>query len=375
MCLLGGPGCPGVLVAKKRLLPPPSVAPTASGGGTVFFVTRDSHRYLSNREEREEGGTPGVVGDIRMGLVMHLKQSIGPAWIEQQELETARKVHARLSANPAIHLLGHPHPESVSGAPQGRFLPIVSFLIQPSGTTRCLHYNFVSALLNDLFGVQSRGGCMCAGPYAQLLLGIPSSIDLDVDDSDDSYKELNSHFSSLNGAIENAVLDKHEMFRPGFTRLSLPYFMSEEKIDYIVRAIEFIAAKGALFLSMYRHNHRTGECAHTTRLTKFPERKWLTSFDFIHDDSPEPVASEANEKEIFDGMFAAAEKEAARIQAENVKKLKKKGSGAVVSTGMHNGHENVRWFLTNADFPQSLPTVPDETVSSDLSLRRPLEGK
>ena len=75
----GGPGCPGVLVTKKRLLPPASTAPSGSsiGGGTVFFVTQDSHRYLSNREEREEGGTPGIVADIRMGLVMHLKQSIG----------------------------------------------------------------------------------------------------------------------------------------------------------------------------------------------------------------------------------------------------------------------------------------------------------
>ena len=75
--MLGGPGCPGVLIAKKRLLPPPSAVPTTSGGGTVFFVTEDSHRYLSNREEREEGGTPGIISDIRMGLVMHIKQSVG----------------------------------------------------------------------------------------------------------------------------------------------------------------------------------------------------------------------------------------------------------------------------------------------------------
>jgi selenocysteine lyase/cysteine desulfurase len=158
-------------------------------------------------------------------LYVRLLVPAGAAWIEQREVDTARRVHARLAANPAIHLLGHPHPQTTggsgagAGAGAGRYLPIVSFLVQPLGTERCLHYNFVCALLNDLFGVQSRGGCMCAGPYSQLLLGIPSSspasdaeTDADANStSDDGACTLNAHFLARNLAIENAVLDKQEV--------------------------------------------------------------------------------------------------------------------------------------------------------------------
>ena len=68
---IGGPGCPGVLVAKKRILRPQEMTPTTPGGGTVFYVTDDHHRYLSNREEREEGGTPYIIGDVKLG-VLHI---------------------------------------------------------------------------------------------------------------------------------------------------------------------------------------------------------------------------------------------------------------------------------------------------------------
>jgi hypothetical protein len=236
---------------------------------------------------------------------------------------------------------------------------------------------------------------MCAGPYSQLLLGIPSSLDPgdaplacavgeeEGNGGSGCQEELDSRFAALNEAIENAVLDKHEMFRPGFTRLSLPYFLSEEKLDYILRAIEFVADKGALFLPLYRHNHRTGECAHTTRLTKFPERKWLTSFDLGSEPAPPPCgpSDAAGEQAMFACMFAAAEKEAARLLADNTKKLKKRGGGggaagaAAVAVAAQGGHEAVRWFLTNADFPMGLPMLSPQMGGSDLSLRRPLEGK
>ena len=141
----------------------------------------------------------------------------GSSWIEKHELETARKVHSRLSSNPAIHLLGHPHP-GVNGLTHegcrpgsGKYLPIVSFLIQPIGMDRCLHYNFVSALLNDLFGIQSRGGCMCAGPYSQLLLGIPSSFNTCKESDTTTENSLNDLLAAANTALEYAVLDKQEV--------------------------------------------------------------------------------------------------------------------------------------------------------------------
>jgi selenocysteine lyase/cysteine desulfurase len=236
---LGGPGSPGALIVKKRLLPGGVDAPTTVGGGTVFYVTEEHHRYLSNREEREEGGSPGVLGDIKLGLAVLLKQRIGGprgGWIEREEAWLDGYVHRRLGAHPAMVLLGR---DSIVGAgadttpsgPSGSHLPIFSFLIRAG--RRFLHFHFVTALLNDLFGVQSRGGCMCAGPFAQTLLGLSDS---------------------HNRAIETALLEKHEVLRPGFTRLSFPYWMRREEVDYAISAVLFVATHGSKFLSAYRYN-------------------------------------------------------------------------------------------------------------------------
>lgn len=201
---IGGPGASGVLVAKKKLFN--NAVPSTPGGGTVFYVTDKQHRYLSNREEREEGGTPDIMGSIRAGLAFHLKQRVGAENIMALEQAHTALAHKLLDQHPRICLLGNPD------APH---LPILSFLIRapsfvdvdvdvdllgggdsssnsddgavlvsgggPSDenandddttpTARFLHYNYVCALLNDLYGVQCRGGCMCAGPYAQVVVG------------------------------------------------------------------------------------------------------------------------------------------------------------------------------------------------------------
>lgn len=246
---LGGPGCSGVLIVKKWLLPQSNESPSSNGGGgTVFYVTDKFHRYLSNREEREEGGTPEIINDIKIGLVCHLKNSIGVDWIERKEYEINQYVSARLVANNKVVLLG---PQT-----NQKKLPIFSFLIRCD--QKFLHFHYVSVLLNDIFGIQCRGGCMCAGPYAQFLLGIDCV---------------------ANEQFEAALLDKHEVLRPGFTRVSFPYWMTPKEIDYILDAILFVANDGWKFLPFYKYNYKTGEWAHLSRLTKFPERKWLSNFD------------------------------------------------------------------------------------------------
>ena len=108
-------------------------------------------------------------------------------------------------------------------------LPIFSFLIRCG--VRFLHHNFVCALLNDLFGVQSRGGCQCAGPFSQQLLGLTAA---------------------SNQQIESALLDKHEVLRPGYSRLSLTYWMSAAEVQYVLDSVLFVAAHGYKFLPLYR---------------------------------------------------------------------------------------------------------------------------
>jgi len=139
--LVGGPGTPGVLVVKKFLVQ--NDVPERPGGGTVFFVKDHSHRYLSNQVEREEGGTPDILGSIRLGLCFGLKERVGATYATERGALFAKKTLESFCSNRNIVVLGDF---------QSPRLPIFSFLIRHGPSF--LHYNFVCALLNDLFGIQ-----------------------------------------------------------------------------------------------------------------------------------------------------------------------------------------------------------------------------
>ncbi|MFL6172615.1 MAG: aminotransferase class V-fold PLP-dependent enzyme, partial [Marmoricola sp.] len=157
---IGGPSTPGVLVVRRELLT--NRVPHVPGGGTVAYVNPDDHRYLEDPEHREEGGTPAIVESIRAGLVFQLKEAVGIDVIREHEEHYLQQAVERWAEEPAIEILGNLAAERLS---------IISFVIRtPSG--KYLHHNYVVALLNDLFGIQSRGGCSCAGPYGHDLLGI-----------------------------------------------------------------------------------------------------------------------------------------------------------------------------------------------------------
>ena len=280
--LPGGPGSPGVLVAKRSLFQ--NDVPSEPGGGTVFFVTGADHRYLSNRVEREEGGTQDIVGSARAGLAFQVKAAVGPGLIARAESRLRDALFGSLAANPRIVLLGPRTDGRKDGDGEGRGgdgaggdsgkigrLPIVSFLVRAPAfdagdgagpTSRFLHHSFVCAVLNDVFGIQARGGCACAGPYAHALLGI--------DESASAY-------------IEAHLLDKAEVLRPGFARVSLPYFASAHEIEYVARAIHAVADHAWRLLPMYRVDAKTGEWRHATRARSFPERRWLAHMKFPRD--------------------------------------------------------------------------------------------
>lgn len=288
---LGGPGSPGVLVVKRRLLS--NAVPTCPGGGTVFYVTPKDHRYLRNREEREEAGTPDVIGAARLGLAMRVQRQLWAAGIGTKATEAvlAKRLYTSLRSHPSILVLG---PQKMKNDHTVEQLPIISFLIKHEkhhengnhiekdgkisrtfetettdrSSPTCgtadggkkvlfLHPNFVCALLNDLFGVQSRGGCMCAGPHAQNLLGI----------SAENVRK-----------VEEQLLKKQELLRPGFTRLSLSSWDSDAEVEHILFAVHFVASHGSMFLPFYRMDPLTGEWRHASRARRFPERRWLGTF-------------------------------------------------------------------------------------------------
>ena len=139
---------------------------------------------------------------------------------------------------------------------------------------RFLHYNYVCAILNDLFGIQSRGGCQCSGPYSQHLLGLTKLV---------NGKEIPNDENDL---IESALLhykERAELLRPGYTRLSLPFKgLRGEEIEYVVKALEWVAKHAWSLICQYRCNHRTGEWRHFSRQGKplgRTERRWLSHFD------------------------------------------------------------------------------------------------
>ncbi|KUN18842.1 aminotransferase [Streptomyces antibioticus] len=225
----GGPQTPGVLVVRNELLD--STVPVVPGGGTVSYVGPDEHRYSTDATAREEGGTPAIVESIRAGLVFALKESVGADTIRAQEERAWRAVRDRWQRHPNIHILGN------TATPR---LPIVSFLIRYEDGY--LHHHFVTALLDDLFGIQARGGCSCAGPYGHRLLGIDTRL---------------SH-------AHRDVITEHgsEAVKPGWTRVSFPYFMSDAVREHIVEAVELIADAGHRLLSDYRFDLRSGIWQH-----------------------------------------------------------------------------------------------------------------
>ncbi|TDH72000.1 hypothetical protein CCR75_003167 [Bremia lactucae] len=249
---VGGPGSPGVLVVKKDLMR--NSVPTMPGGGTVVFVTEKAHRYLTDNVEREEGGTPDILGSIRLGLAFRLKQLVGTQRIMKLEQQHVTHVRHSLMRNKHIVLLGRQDHDNDQ-------LPIFSMLIRFGD--RFLHHNFVCALLNDFFGVQARGGCQCAGPYGSRLLGLSRA-----------------HII----AIGHAVVAKNEILKPGVVRMSFPYFVDESEVDYVLQAVHFVANHGYKLLPQYELNCRTGVWRSLSRVdAPFPDKKRL--FDMRIEDT------------------------------------------------------------------------------------------
>ncbi|MFN8630147.1 MAG: aminotransferase class V-fold PLP-dependent enzyme [Chloroflexota bacterium] len=233
---IGGPGTPGVLVARRELFR--NRVPTMPGGGTVLYVNPLEHVYLDEIEHREEGGTPAIVESIRAGLVFGLKAAVGVDAIREREAAFIHRALHRWEANPAIEILGSHTAERLS---------IVSFVVRHDG--RYLHHNYVVALLNDLFGIQSRGGCSCAGPYGHRLLGI------DIE---------RSH------AFEREIARGCEGIKPGWVRVNFNYFVSDAVVEFILDAVDLVASEGWRLLPLYAFDPATGLWRHRAGLPEPP---------------------------------------------------------------------------------------------------------
>lgn len=225
---IGGPGTPGVLVVKRNLLQ--NRVPTVPGGGTVSYVNNHEHRYLTDPAHREEGGTPAIIESVRAGLVFQLKEAVGADTIREREHDFIQRAIAAWRDEPGIQILGNKAAWRLS---------IVSFMI--AYEEGFLHHNYVVALLNDLFGIQARGGCSCAGPYGHRLLGI------------DLVRSK---------AFEREIVRGCEGVKPGWVRLNFNYFISETEFNYMLEAVKIVAREGWRLLPEYRFCPDTGNWYH-----------------------------------------------------------------------------------------------------------------
>ena len=235
---VGGPGTPGLLVVKRDLVR--NTVPSQPGGGTVDFVTWSDALYTDDIEHREEAGTPAITEAIRCGLAFAVKDAVGGRTIHDMERAFVQSALRAWGANPAIRILGNPDAERLS---------ITAFMVRHKD--RFVHHNFIVALLNDLFGLQSRGGCSCAGPYGGMLLGLsPASGETFLQRADEGWMSL----------------------KPGWARVNFNYFISPTEFRYIVQAVQLVAAYGWALMPSYRFCPRSGLWSHRDGLAFEPAR-------------------------------------------------------------------------------------------------------
>jgi selenocysteine lyase/cysteine desulfurase len=298
---VGGPGTPGVLVAKRSLFR--NRVPAVPGGGTVRFVSPTRHSYDPDPVAREEGGTPAIVESIRAGLVFALKETVGAGEIRRREEGFVRRALASWSANPNIEILGNPELER---------LAIVSFgLRHPRGL---LHSNFVAAVLNDLFGIQARSGCFCAGPYLHRLYPV-----------DEVWSER------MDAEVEHGRLGA----RLSFARVSFNYFISETVFDYIVEAVHLLADEGWKLLPLYRFDPESGAWQHESGLQRPPLSLHDVSFAPGTLDHRRPPATEP--ESVLPGYLEEARRIIRNVEADAERMT-------VTDPLLPPTFERIRWF-------------------------------
>ncbi|MDP2089518.1 MAG: aminotransferase class V-fold PLP-dependent enzyme [Flavobacteriaceae bacterium] len=237
---LGGPGTSGVLIFNKNLYH--NMIPDNPGGGTVNYTNPWGDRdYIEDIETREDGGTPGFLQTIKIALAIQLKEAMDPQKIGEREDEINKIVFERLSGIPNLHLLAEQHKHR---------LGIFSFFIDNA------HYNLIVKLLNDRFGIQTRGGCSCAGTYGHFLLHV------DIQSSK---------------VIENQIMEGCFIDRPGWIRMSIHPTITNEEVEFVCESIQLTAENFETWKEDYNYHSLNNEFVHKSgvKIEEDLVKKWF----------------------------------------------------------------------------------------------------
>ncbi len=222
---LGGPGTSGVLIFNKKLYK--NMVPDCPGGGTVSWTNPwGEHKYIDDIEDREDGGTPGFLQAIKTALSIKLKEQMGVSNMLEREHELLDYIFTELGTVENINILAAPHQDR---------LGVISFYIDD------LHFNLGVKLLNDKFGIQTRGGCSCAGTYGHFLLHV---------DHETSNKLVNE--ISLGDLIR----------KPGWIRMSIHPTTTSDEIELVCNSIKDLAKNHKVWANDYDYDKLSNEFIH-----------------------------------------------------------------------------------------------------------------
>jgi len=222
---LGGPGSSGVMVFDSVLYN--REVPDNPGGGTVDWTNPwGEYKYVDDIEAREDGGTPGFIQAIRAALAINIKEQMGTGKIREREEQLVHKTFRELRSIEGLKILA----DNVEDR-----LPVFSFYLED------IHYNLVVKILSDKYGIQTRGGCACAGTYGHYLLQVS------YDKSHEITEKINS------GDLSE---------KPGWIRMSLHPTTTDSELDYIISAIREISDNKEIWKKDYLYNKKDNEFVH-----------------------------------------------------------------------------------------------------------------
>ena len=303
---IGGPGSSGVLIFNERIYDR-KLPPSMSAGGTVDYVGLKDQDFISRIEEREKAGTPGVLQTLKAGLVFQIKDAIGVDIINAREHELTDRAMKSWGADENIEVLGNPDSSSRVG--------IISFNVKDD-TGKYLHHKFITVLLNDLFGIQSRAGCSCAGPYGHRLLAIDEA-------TSERYRF--------------AVQQGYCGLKPGWCRIGLHWVMDDAEANYVIDAVHFLAREGRLFLNLYDFELGTGTWKHKYSSSALPQ---FSLDQALSVDEGEPaILSLALRRQLYKHYMAEAQRIADRLREEPAAEL----------ASMESEFGDLQFFLLPAD--------------------------
>ncbi len=216
---LGGPGSPGVLIFDTSMYK--NQAPDNPGGGTVDWTNRwGKYKYVDDIEAREDGGTPGFLQSVKAALAFQLKEQMGIDNIKHREKELLELAFSGLDTVPGVKILA----DNVRDR-----LGVISFFIEG------IHYNLVVQILNDKYGIQTRGGCACAGTYGHFLLEVSYEKSLEITDR-----------------INHGDLSE----KPGWVRWSLHPTMTGTEVEMVITALRDVVINAKKYKNEYNYNKR-----------------------------------------------------------------------------------------------------------------------